>query len=157
MAHEDPNLPKPPCLSTFLPYPFNARVDSKTGFVCIGNTENGFEQCVGEIPGPASRVRYAREDPSLPKPWKGLVDISSNPKERNRCYQGFTSLRFCSHDKLSSIQKLDFEEFCASALSVYQLEAMETWEQHARRAYELFEKDRNRPIMIEELASIFKC
>ncbi|EOA26799.1 hypothetical protein CARUB_v10022894mg [Capsella rubella] len=50
-------------------------------------------------------------------------------------------------------KKLDFEEFCASALSVYQLEAMETWEQHARRAYELFEKDGNRPIMIEELAS----
>ncbi|WZY82186.1 CDPK-related kinase 1-like [Brassica napus] len=50
-------------------------------------------------------------------------------------------------------KKLDFEEFCASALSVYQMEAMETWEQHARRAYELFEKDGNRPIMIEELAS----
>ncbi|XP_019099786.1 PREDICTED: CDPK-related kinase 1-like [Camelina sativa] len=50
-------------------------------------------------------------------------------------------------------KKLDFEEFCASALSVYQLEAMATWEQHARRAYELFEKDGNRPIMIEELAS----
>ncbi|CAH2063940.1 unnamed protein product [Thlaspi arvense] len=50
-------------------------------------------------------------------------------------------------------KKLDFEEFCASALSVYQLEAMETWEQHSRRAYELFEKDGNRVIMIEELAS----
>ncbi|GAB2267124.1 cyclin-dependent serine/threonine protein kinase [Dionaea muscipula] len=50
-------------------------------------------------------------------------------------------------------RKLDFEEFCTAAISVYQLEAMETWEQHARRAYELFEKDGNRPIMIEELAS----
>jgi Ca2+-binding EF-hand superfamily protein len=50
-------------------------------------------------------------------------------------------------------KKLDFEEFCASALSVYQLEAMETWEQHARRAYELYEKDGNRVIMIEELAT----
>ncbi|KAF8052232.1 hypothetical protein N665_1584s0005 [Sinapis alba] len=58
-------------------------------------------------------------------------------------------------DMISCLQykKLDFEEFCASALSVYQLEAMETWEQHARRAYELFEKDGNRVIMIEELAS----
>ncbi|GMN67643.1 hypothetical protein TIFTF001_036703 [Ficus carica] len=56
---------------------------------------------------------------------------------------------------ISSIQyrKLDFEEFCAAAISVHQLEGMETWEQHARRAYELFEKDGNRPIMIEELAS----
>ncbi|MED6170623.1 cyclin-dependent serine/threonine protein kinase [Stylosanthes scabra] len=56
---------------------------------------------------------------------------------------------------VSSIQyrKLDFEEFCAAAISVYQLEGLETWEHHARRAYELFEKDGNRPIMIEELAS----
>ncbi|KAG2687392.1 hypothetical protein I3843_09G049600 [Carya illinoinensis] len=56
---------------------------------------------------------------------------------------------------VGSIQyrKLDFEEFCAAAISVHQLEGMECWEQHARLAYELFEKDGNRPIMIEELAS----
>ncbi|XWS58988.1 hypothetical protein CRYUN_Cryun08bG0081600 [Craigia yunnanensis] len=56
---------------------------------------------------------------------------------------------------ISSLQyrKLDFEEFCATAISVHQLEGMETWEQHARRAYDLFDKDGNRPIMIEELAS----
>ncbi|KAM7259383.1 hypothetical protein ACFE04_015124 [Oxalis oulophora] len=50
-------------------------------------------------------------------------------------------------------RKFDFEEFCAAAVSVHQLEGMDTWEEHARRAYELFEKDGNRPIMIEELAS----
>lgn len=49
---------------------------------------------------------------------------------------------------------MDFEEFCAAALSVHQLEAVERWEQHARCAYELFEKDGNRAIMIEELASV---
>ncbi|XP_038904731.1 CDPK-related kinase 7-like [Benincasa hispida] len=56
---------------------------------------------------------------------------------------------------VSSIQyrKLDFEEFCAAAISIYQLEGMENWEQHARHAYDLFDKDGNRPIMIEELAS----
>ncbi|KAL5704256.1 cyclin-dependent serine/threonine protein kinase [Ranunculus cassubicifolius] len=56
---------------------------------------------------------------------------------------------------VSSIQyrKLDFEEFCAAAIGVHQLEGIENWEQHARRDYELFEKDGNRPIMIEELAS----
>ncbi|RDX65101.1 CDPK-related kinase 7, partial [Mucuna pruriens] len=56
---------------------------------------------------------------------------------------------------VSSIQyrKLDFEEFCAAAISIHQLEGMESWEQHATRAYELFEKEGNRPIMIEELAS----
>lgn len=58
--------------------------------------------------------------------------------------------------QVSSIhyRKMDFEEFCAASISVHQLEAMDTWEQHARRAYELFEKDGNRPIMIEELASV---
>jgi hypothetical protein len=48
---------------------------------------------------------------------------------------------------------MDFEEFCAAALSVHQLEALDRWEQHARCAYELFEKEGNRPIMIDELAS----
>uniref|UniRef100_A0A2C9UVD3 non-specific serine/threonine protein kinase n=1 Tax=Manihot esculenta TaxID=3983 RepID=A0A2C9UVD3_MANES len=50
-------------------------------------------------------------------------------------------------------RRMDFEEFCAAALSVHQLEATDRWEQHARCAYELFEKDGNRAIMIEELAS----
>ncbi|KAG8367064.1 hypothetical protein BUALT_Bualt16G0033700 [Buddleja alternifolia] len=50
-------------------------------------------------------------------------------------------------------RRMDFEEFCAAALSVYQLEALDRWEQHARCAYELFDKDGNRTIMIEELAS----
>jgi kinase len=58
---------------------------------------------------------------------------------------------------VSSLQyrKMDFEEFAASSISVYQLEALDTWEQHARRAYEFFEKEGNRPIMIEELASVY--
>ncbi|XLS44053.1 hypothetical protein HN51_000918, partial [Arachis hypogaea] len=33
------------------------------------------------------------------------------------------------------------------------LEVLDRWEQHARCAYELFEKDGNRAIVIEELAS----
>ena len=47
-----------------------------------------------------------------------------------------------------------FDEFCAAALSVHQLEALGRWELHARCAYELFEKDGNRAIVIEELASV---
>jgi kinase len=50
---------------------------------------------------------------------------------------------------------MDFEEFAASAISVYQMEALDAWEQHARRAYELFDKEGNRPIVIEELASVW--
>ncbi|PKI31957.1 CDPK-related kinase 7-like [Punica granatum] len=56
---------------------------------------------------------------------------------------------------LSSVQyrKLDFEEFCAASISVHQLEGTANWEEHARRGFELFEKDGNRVIKIEELAS----
>uniref|UniRef100_A0A804LKS8 Protein kinase domain-containing protein n=1 Tax=Zea mays TaxID=4577 RepID=A0A804LKS8_MAIZE len=48
---------------------------------------------------------------------------------------------------------IDFEEFSAAAISVYQMEGLETWEEHAQQAYELFDKEGNRPIVIEELAS----
>ncbi|CAL0312795.1 unnamed protein product [Lupinus luteus] len=48
---------------------------------------------------------------------------------------------------------MDFDEYCAAAFSVHQLEALDRWEQHARCAYELFEKDGNRAIVIEELIS----
>ncbi|KAF5736120.1 CROOKED family protein [Tripterygium wilfordii] len=51
-------------------------------------------------------------------------------------------------------RRMDFEEFCAAALSVHQLEALDRWEQHARCAYELFEEDGNKEIVIEELASV---
>ncbi|OAY70668.1 CDPK-related protein kinase [Ananas comosus] len=56
---------------------------------------------------------------------------------------------------LSALQyrRMNFDEFCAAALSVHQLEALDRWEQHARCAYELFEKDGNRAIVIDELAS----
>ena len=49
---------------------------------------------------------------------------------------------------------MNFEEFCAAALNVHQLMALDQWEQQARCAYELFEKDGNRAIMIEELAYV---
>ncbi|KAL2943121.1 CDPK-related kinase 5 [Bienertia sinuspersici] len=39
-----------------------------------------------------------------------------------------------AHEILTS-RRLDFEEFYAAALSVYQLEALERWDQHARCAY----------------------
>ncbi|KAI8550846.1 hypothetical protein RHMOL_Rhmol06G0139000 [Rhododendron molle] len=49
--------------------------------------------------------------------------------------------------QMSTLQyrKLDFEEFCAAAISVHQLERMESWEQHTRSTYELFDKDGKKP------------
>ncbi|KAM0934623.1 putative protein kinase CAMK-CDPK family [Dioscorea sansibarensis] len=49
-------------------------------------------------------------------------------------------------------RKLDFEEFCAAAISPYQLEALEGWEHIASIAFERFERDGNRIISIAELA-----
>ncbi|XP_058086885.1 CDPK-related kinase 3 isoform X1 [Magnolia sinica] len=51
-----------------------------------------------------------------------------------------------------SYRKMDFEEFCAAAVSPYQLEALERWEQIASTAFEHFELEGNRVISIEELA-----
>eukprot|EP00268_Persea_americana_P033858 TRINITY_DN3347_c1_g2_i2.p1 TRINITY_DN3347_c1_g2~~TRINITY_DN3347_c1_g2_i2.p1 ORF type:complete len:605 (-),score=83.16 TRINITY_DN3347_c1_g2_i2:295-2109(-) len=49
-------------------------------------------------------------------------------------------------------RKMDFEEFCAAAISPYQLEALEEWEQIASAAFEYFEQEGNRVISVEELA-----
>ncbi|XWS46286.1 hypothetical protein CRYUN_Cryun14cG0052400 [Craigia yunnanensis] len=49
-------------------------------------------------------------------------------------------------------RKMYFEEFCAAAISTHQLEAVESWEQIASTAFELFEQEGNRVISIEELA-----
>lgn len=49
-------------------------------------------------------------------------------------------------------KKMDFEEFCAAAISTYQLEALEGWEKIATTAFEYFEREGNRATSIEELA-----
>lgn len=51
-----------------------------------------------------------------------------------------------------SNRKMDFEEFCAAAISPYQVEALEGWEQMAVTAFEYFEREGNRVITVEELA-----
>lgn len=51
-----------------------------------------------------------------------------------------------------SFRKMDFEEFCAAAISVHQLEALDYWEQIASNGFEYFEQEGNRAISVEELA-----
>lgn len=51
-------------------------------------------------------------------------------------------------------RKMDFEEFCAAAISTHQLEALEGWEEIASTGFEHFERDGNRVISIEELARV---
>ncbi|KAJ4825431.1 Cyclin-dependent kinase 4 [Turnera subulata] len=49
-------------------------------------------------------------------------------------------------------RKMYFDEFCAAAISTYQLEALERWEQIASAAFEHFEREGNRVISVEDLA-----
>jgi Ca2+-binding EF-hand superfamily protein len=53
-----------------------------------------------------------------------------------------------------SFKKMDFPEFCAAATSVHQLEGTDRWERHARAAYDIFEKEGNRVISVEELTRV---
>lgn len=55
---------------------------------------------------------------------------------------------------INSLQfkKMDFQEFCAAATSVPQLEGLERWDHQARSAYQIFEKEGNRVVLIEDLA-----
>ncbi|KAL3521700.1 hypothetical protein ACH5RR_019849 [Cinchona calisaya] len=51
-----------------------------------------------------------------------------------------------------SYKSIDFEEFCAAAISIYQLEALEKWEHMAITAFENFELEGNRVTSVEEIA-----
>lgn len=53
-----------------------------------------------------------------------------------------------------SYKQMDFEEFCAAAISTYQLEALENWEHIASAAFNYFEQEGNRVISVEELAQV---
>ncbi|KAG8649004.1 CDPK-related kinase 1 [Manihot esculenta] len=105
-----------------------------------------------------AQLAYLREQFTLLGPSKnGFISMSNFKlaviKNSTDAVKDSRVLDYVSMVSSLQYRKLDFEEFCAAAISVHQLEAMDCWEQHARRAYEFFEKDGNRPIMIEELAS----
>nr|CAN64098.1 hypothetical protein VITISV_014897 [Vitis vinifera] len=51
-----------------------------------------------------------------------------------------------------SFKKMDFEEFCAAAISPLQLEALQGWEKIATTGFEFFEQEGNRVTTVEELA-----
>ncbi|XP_047948431.1 CDPK-related protein kinase-like [Salvia hispanica] len=106
----------------------------------------------------ADELFYLREQFALLEPNKNgtiCIDNIKTALKKNATDAMNESHIFDFLASLNALQyrRMDFEEFCAAALSVYQLEALDRWEQHARCAYELFDKDGNRTIMIEELAS----
>ncbi|KAI5386915.1 CDPK-related kinase 5 [Lathyrus oleraceus] len=106
----------------------------------------------------ADELYYLREQFALLEPSKNGSISLENINKALKKYATDAMKESRITDFLSSLtslqyRRMDFEEFSAAALSVHQLEALDRWEQHARCAYELFEKDGNRAIVIEELAS----
>ncbi|KAG0590218.1 hypothetical protein M758_1G080200 [Ceratodon purpureus] len=77
---------------------------------------------------------------------QALLKNSTEAMKESRVFEILTSM-----DALS-FKKMDLSEFCAAAISVHQLEGTDRWEQHARAAYEIFEKEGNRVISVDELA-----
>ncbi|KAL8167399.1 hypothetical protein V2J09_008898, partial [Rumex salicifolius] len=101
---------------------------------------------------------YLREQFSQLEPSKnGTINLdsirSALMKQATDAMEDSRVLDFLASLNALQYRRMDFEEFCCAALSVHQLEALDQWEQRARCAYKVFEKDGNRAIMIEELAS----
>ncbi|KAG6408849.1 hypothetical protein SASPL_131874 [Salvia splendens] len=85
--------------------------------------------------------------------------IAGVDEKRNRCDEGIPDPGFPRSDaselQLNTLgyRKMHRDEFCAAALSVHQMEIVDGWEERARSAYAIFERDGNRAILIQELAS----
>lgn len=77
---------------------------------------------------------------------QALLQNSTEAMKESRVLENLSALEPLHY------RKLDFEEFCAAAISPYQLEALDNWEQIASTAFEHFEREGNRTISIEELA-----
>ena len=56
----------------------------------------------------------------------------------------------------AQFKKMDFQEFCTAAISASQYEGLERWEYQTHTAYEIFEREGNRVVMIEDLAKVSK-
>ncbi|KAG6538704.1 hypothetical protein ZIOFF_003832 [Zingiber officinale] len=55
-------------------------------------------------------------------------------------------------NRVNEGEKMDFEEFCATAISPHHLEALDGWEQMTSTTFEHFEREGNRAITVKELA-----
>ncbi|KAI3747921.1 hypothetical protein L6452_10659 [Arctium lappa] len=101
---------------------------------------------------------YLKEQFSLLEPTKnGYINVESFKTVVSK-YATEAMKESCIHDFLASVcklqyKKMDLEEFSAAALRVHQLEGRDGWEEQTHTAYQIFERDGNRSIMVEELAS----
>ncbi|GAB4858598.1 CDPK- kinase 4 [Ancistrocladus abbreviatus] len=79
-----------------------------------------------------------------------LLDIKTDAMRAARVTEVLTSM-----EPLAG-KKMNFDEFCAAATSIYQLEAVENWDKIAKTAFQWFEQEGNRVISVEELAKEMK-
>ncbi|XP_038708809.1 CDPK-related kinase 4-like isoform X2 [Tripterygium wilfordii] len=105
---------------------------------------------------PEDELVYLRDQFRLLEPKEGCVSLSNfraalirhvtDAMKESRVLEILNMMEPLSH------KKVEFEEFCAAAISPYQLEALEGWEKIATTAFEFFEQEGNRVITVEELA-----
>ncbi|EFJ23174.1 CDPK-related protein kinase 3 [Selaginella moellendorffii] len=75
-----------------------------------------------------------------------LMRSATEAMKESRAFEILSSM-----DALA-FKKMDFQEFCAAAISVHQLEASSGWETLSRTAYDTFDREGNRLVIIEEVA-----
>ncbi|KAG6487535.1 hypothetical protein ZIOFF_056123 [Zingiber officinale] len=78
----------------------------------------------------------------------GMVQTAA--QDRDPCPPQWLRQRF--NPAPLSYRKMDFEEFCAAAISPHHLEALDGWEQMTSTTFEHFEREGNRAITVKELA-----
>ncbi|KAJ4835903.1 CDPK- kinase 6 [Turnera subulata] len=105
---------------------------------------------------PDDELTYLRSQFSLLEPRDGFVTLSNfksalvrhatDAMKESRVLDILNVMEPLAH------KKMGFEEFCAAAISPYQLEALDDWENISTTAFQHFELEGNRVISVEELA-----
>ncbi|CAL0319551.1 unnamed protein product [Lupinus luteus] len=105
---------------------------------------------------PEDEIIYLRAQFSLLEPKDGFISlenfsvalkkVATDAMKESRVSEILSSMEPFSY------KKMDFEEFCAAAISVYQLEAHQEWKKIATTAFQHFQETGNRVISVEELA-----
>ncbi|XP_038685880.1 CDPK-related kinase 4-like isoform X1 [Tripterygium wilfordii] len=105
---------------------------------------------------PEDELVYLKDQFRLLEPKEGCVSLNNfrsalmrhvtDAMKESRVLEILNMMEPLSH------KKIEFEEFCAAAISPYQLEALEGWEKIATTAFEFFEQEGNRVTSVEELA-----
>ncbi|KAF9671040.1 hypothetical protein SADUNF_Sadunf12G0005500 [Salix dunnii] len=111
---------------------------------------------------PEDELVYLRTQFCLLEPKNGSVSLNNfkvgltrhvtDAMKESRILDILNSVSFRFQMEPLAYKKMGFEEFCAAAISMYQLEALEEWENIATEAFGFFEQEGNQVISVEQLA-----